>query len=344
MRSRAIPYRRNDIMCLEPYCPNRLGRVFGLDQHLPKELHFDTLEGTIENLGQAWFEAREYCTGMEIVIPSLKRSGVCSQSYLYRIHRWFGAYFKCDINNLIQRGGIKATQARIHAAGLSVYPLTPFQPRKERRAEPCRVRQQLPSQVSASAPIKGKAAATASSSAVPENSPAIQIDYNDLAKIFQRPDDLEVGEGRDPLACMTPSDPAEVRRVQQYVAVQRLINPKISDAEVQMGYYAMEIDIRANKAASERSHHYQSTVAAARAEGHRQKRKPTYSGFDTHLGSTVPDSAHSLAWWFGLKPIDAERSTIRPPSPNRPGSTSASRSEHSGNSILYVHFVFSLYS
>jgi hypothetical protein len=331
-------------MCLEPYCPNRLGRVFGLDQHVPKELHFDTLEGTIENLGQAWFEAREYCTGMEVVIPSKQRVGVCSHSYLYRIHSWFGAYFKCDINNLIQRGGIQATQARIQAAGLSVYPLTPFPARKERRAEPYRVRQRQSPSASASASDKGKAAAAPSGSTETGSPSTTHLNYRDLARIFQRPDDLEVSEGKDPLACMTPSDPAEIKRVQQYVAVQRLIHPKISDAEIQMGYYAMEIDFQANQAASERSNQYRNLAAEARAEGTRMKKKPVYSGFDTHLGSRVPEAAHSLAWWIGLKPIDAERSTIRPPSPNRPGSTSASRSEHSGNSILYVNFVFSLYS
>ena len=98
-------------MCLEPYCPNKLGRMFGLDQHVPQELKFDLFEGTIEHLGQAWFEAREYCTGMEIVIPLKSRVGVCSHLYLYRVHSWFSAYFKCDINNIIQLGGIEATQA-----------------------------------------------------------------------------------------------------------------------------------------------------------------------------------------------------------------------------------------
>jgi hypothetical protein len=151
-----------------------------------------------------------------------------------------------------------------------------------------------------------------------------------LADIFQRPGDLNKSGDRDPLAGMTPSDKKETEKVLQYVIVQRLLNPKISDAEIQLGFYAMEIDLQAGQAASQRYHSYRGRTAKARDEGQRNKKKPVYGGFDTLLGSQLSQSAHSFEWWLGFKPLEAERSTIRPPSPDHPGVASGSRSERSG--------------
>ena len=129
------------------------------------------------------------------------------------------------------------------------------------------MRQQQSPPASASASGKGKAATGPSASTETEDPSTTQLNYRDLARIFQHPDDLEVSEGKDPLACMTPSDPAEIRRVQQYVAVQCLINPKISDAEIQLGFYAMEIDLYAGQAASKRYYSYRGRTTKARDEG-----------------------------------------------------------------------------
>ena len=109
---------------------------------------------------------------------------------------------------------------------------------------------------------------------------------------------------------MTPSDKKEAQKVLQYVVVQRLLNPKINDAEIQLGYYAMEIDLQAGQASSQRSFRYQRRTSKIYEEGKRNKKKPVYGGFDTLLGS-LSEPAHTMEWWFGLKPIDSERSTDR---------------------------------
>ena len=129
---------------------------------------------------------------------------------------------------------------------------------------------------------------------------------------------------------MTPSDKKETERVLQYVAIQHLLSPKISDVEIQLGFYAMEIDLHTGQAASKRYHSYRGRIAKARDEGQIIKKKPVYGGFDTLLGSQLSELAHSMEWWFVLKPLDSERSTIHPPSPDHPGIASGSRSERSG--------------
>jgi len=265
------------------------------------------------------------------VIPPKSRMDVCSHLYLYRVHSWFSAYFKCDINNVIQLGGIEATQARIRAAGLHVVLLKAFSTRKEHKMEPCELRPRQSQEASAGPSFKSTDVPGTSGPAATTHRP--QLNYQELADIFQRPGDLGKPGDRDPLAGMTPSDKKEAQKVLQYVAVQRLLNPKINDAEIQLGYYAMEIDLQAGQAYSQRSFRYRSRTSKLHEEGKKSKRKPMYGGFDTLLGS-LSEPAHTMEWWFGLKPIDSERSIVRPPSPDRPGVSSGSRSERSGKMML----------
>lgn len=268
--------------------------------------------------------------GMEVVIPSNSRAGVCSHSYLYRIHHWYRAYFKCDIRNILQQGGLEATLVRMVSSPYQVAPPRQAVNRKERKIKAYEPRQTpIPPAQTVPAPTeKGKETASAGDAA--PTAPKDWVNYQELEAIFKCPDDLKETTSKDPLAGMTPEEPKEIERALQYVAVQRLLRPSMTDAEIQLGFYSMEIDTQTGQSTSTRHLSYQSRVQHAKEEGARMKKKPIYGGFDALLGSSDVQPSHSLGWWLGLKSIESERSVIRPPSPEKPSTASGSRSERSG--------------